>query len=82
MKNTILHLCAILPLHLPLMNPFPPDRAWLEKRITPVIILDKANHISNAILSDLKILFNFEMDFRDRVVILLAGLPQLTIPCV
>ena len=40
-----------------------------------IIILDEANHISNAILSDLKILFNFEMDSRDRAVILLAGLP-------
>jgi type II secretory pathway predicted ATPase ExeA len=52
-------------------------RLALEKRITPVIILDEANHISNAILSDLKLLFNFEMDSRDRAVILLAGLPQL-----
>ena len=53
------------------------SRLAIEKRITPVIILDEANHISNAILSDLKILFNFEMDSRDRAVILLAGLPQL-----
>ncbi len=52
-------------------------RLALEKRTTPVIILDEANHISNAILSDLKLLFNFEMDSRDRAVILLAGLPQL-----
>lgn len=52
-------------------------RLTLEKRITPVTILDEANHISNAILSDLKLLFNFEMDSRDRAVILLAGLPQL-----
>ena len=52
-------------------------RLALEKRITPVIILDEANHISNAILSDLKLLFNFEMDSRDRAVILLVGLPQL-----
>lgn len=52
-------------------------RLALEKRITPVIILDEANHISNAILSDLKLLFNFEMDSRDRAVVLLAGLPQL-----
>lgn len=49
----------------------------LEKRITPVIIMDEANYIGNAILNDLKILFNFEMDSRDRAVILLVGLPQL-----
>lgn len=48
----------------------------LEKRITPVII-NEANHMNEAVLSDLKILFNFEMDSRDRAVILLAGQPQL-----
>lgn len=53
------------------------NRLVLEKRITPVIIIDEANYISGSILNDLKILFNFEMDSRDRVVILLAGLPQL-----
>ncbi len=30
----------------------------------------------NAILNDLKILFNFEMDSRDRTAVLLAGLPK------
>ena len=49
----------------------------LEKRITPVIIINEANHMNEAVLSDLKILFNFEMDSRDRAVILLAGQPQL-----
>lgn len=53
------------------------NRYVLEKRITPVIILDEANHINSNILSDLKILFNFEMDSKDRVVLLLAGLPIL-----
>ncbi len=49
----------------------------IEKRITPVIILDEANHINSAVLNDLKILFNFEMDSKDRAVILLVGQPQL-----
>lgn len=53
------------------------SRLSLEKRKTPVIIIDEANYISNAILNDLKILFNFEMDSRDRAAVLLAGLPQL-----
>lgn len=53
------------------------NRLVLEKRQTPVIIMDEANYIGTAILNDLKILFNFEMDSRDRAVILLAGLPQL-----
>ena len=42
-----------------------------------MIIIDEANYVSNAVLNDLKILFNFEMDSRDRAVILLVGLPQL-----
>lgn len=52
-------------------------RLSLEKRKTPVILIDEANYISNAVLNDLKLLFNFEMDSRDRAVVLLAGLPQL-----
>ncbi len=53
------------------------NRYVLEKRITPVIIIDEANYINNGVLNDLKILFNFEFDSRDRAVILLVGLPQL-----
>lgn len=52
-------------------------RLSVEKKKTPVIIIDEANYINNAILNDLKILFSFEMDSRDRAAILLAGLPKL-----
>ena len=52
-------------------------RYVLEKKITPVIILDEANYLSNTILNDLKMIFNFEMDSRERAVVLLVGLPQL-----
>lgn len=52
-------------------------RLVLDKKKTPVIIIDEANYVSNAILNDLKILFNFEMDSRDRAVVLLVGLPQI-----
>ena len=34
-------------------------RLAIEKRKTPVIIIDEANYINNAVLNDLKILFNF-----------------------
>ena len=53
------------------------NRLSLEKRQTPVIIIDEANYVSTAILNDLKILFNFDMDSRDRAVVLLTGLPNL-----
>lgn len=52
-------------------------RLSIEKRKTPVIIIDEANYISSAILNDFKLLFNFEMDSRDRAVVLLSGLPAL-----
>lgn len=53
------------------------SRLCIEKRQTPVIIIDEANYIKTAVLNDLKMLFNFDMDSRDRAVILLAGLPIL-----
>lgn len=56
-------------------------RLALEKRKTPVIIIDEANYVSNAILNDLKILFNFEMDSKDRAAILLVGLRSSIPPC-
>ena len=49
----------------------------LKKRKIPVIIIDEANYINNAILYDLKIRFNFEMDSRYSAAILLAKIPQL-----
>ena len=53
------------------------NRLALDKRKTPLIIIDEANYIKNGVLNDLKILFNFEMDSKDRAVVLLVGLPQL-----
>ena len=53
------------------------NRLVIEKKITPIIIIDEANYLKNSTLNDLKILFNFEMDSSDKAVVLLAGLPQL-----
>lgn len=53
------------------------NRYYIEKRITPIIIIDEANYISNGILNDFKMLFNFDMDSKDRAVVLLVGLPGL-----
>ena len=49
------------------------SRYSIEKRITPVIIIDEANYINNAVLNEFKMLFNFEMDSRDRAVVLLRS---------
>ena len=40
-------------------------------------IRNYVKQINNAVLNDLKMLFNFEMDSRDRAIVLLVGLPQL-----
>lgn len=54
-------------------------RYALEKRITPVVIIDEADMLSHKVLSDLQIMFNFEMDSRDLAVVLLIGQPRLNI---
>lgn len=53
------------------------NRLSIEKHITPVFILDEAQQLSAPALGELKSLFNFEMDSKDRAIILLVGLPQL-----
>lgn len=53
------------------------NRLAIEKRITPVFIIDEANYLNTAVLNDLKLLFNFEMDSRNRAAVLLTGQPQL-----
>ena len=53
------------------------SRLTHDKKITPIIILDEANSIKSATLNDLKILFNFDMDSKDKAVVILVGLPLL-----
>ena len=48
-----------------------------QKKILPIIILDEANYLSNQILNDLKMLLNFEMDSKNKAVLLLCGLKNL-----
>ncbi len=54
-------------------------RHALEKRVTPVVIIDEADMLSHKVLSDLQIMFNFEMDSRDLAVVLLVGQPRLNV---
>ena len=48
-----------------------------DKRIVPVIILDEAQYLRTDILSDLKLILNFEMDSKAYVILILMGLPVL-----
>lgn len=52
-------------------------RYAIEKRVTPVIVIDEADMLSHKVLSDLQIMFNFEMDSRDPAIVLLVGQPRL-----
>ncbi len=54
-------------------------RLTTEKKVTPVIIIDEADKLTHKVLSDLQMLFNFEMDSRDLAVVLLVGQPALNI---
>lgn len=44
-----------------------------DQRITPVIIIDEAQCLSNKILDDLRIIFNFSMDSENPYILILAG---------
>lgn len=48
-------------------------RLYIEKRITTVIIIDEANHLSTQILNDIKMLINFDMDSKDCMIMLFVG---------
>lgn len=47
-----------------------------SKHITPIIVIDEAQFLKNAILDDLRIIFNFGMDTKDYAVIILCGQTQ------
>jgi len=53
------------------------SRLFMEKKQTPIIIIDEADHLISGILFDLKMLFNFEMDSRDRAIILFVAPSQI-----
>jgi len=48
-----------------------------EKAVTPVVILDEAQHLSDAFLADLSGFLNFAFDSRDLLTLWLVGLSPL-----
>lgn len=44
-----------------------------QKNLCPLIIIDEAQFIHNAILNDLRLIFNFQMDSKNYAMVLLAG---------
>lgn len=53
------------------------ERMAVERKITPVIILDEMHMAKDAFLQDIALLFNFQMDASNPFILILAGLPHL-----
>jgi len=51
---------------------------YSEKKVTPLIVLDELQFASTQFLSDLHLLFNFSMDSENPVILVLCGLPALS----
>ena len=51
--------------------------SYHDQRVTPFIIIDEAQCLSNKVLDDLRILFNFSMDSENPFVLVLAGQTSL-----
>lgn len=50
---------------------------YYEQRITPVIMLDEVQMLSNSILEDIRLLFSFNMDSENPFILILSGQTQL-----
>ena len=50
---------------------------YCKQKTTLVVLIDEAQYLGRAILADLKLLMNFEMDSRNYAVLVLAGQPTL-----
>ena len=48
-----------------------------DKKINIIIVLDEAQYLKPAILNDLKILLNFELDSKNYISLILVGQPVL-----
>jgi MSHA biogenesis protein MshM len=48
-----------------------------ERGVAPVVVLDEAQHLSDAFLTDLASFLNFTFDSRDLMTLWLVGLPPL-----
>lgn len=53
------------------------ERMNSEQRKTPVFLFDEASQIRGSIIEDLKMLFNFEMDSKDKAIVVLIGQHKL-----
>lgn len=50
---------------------------YFDQRITPVIMLDEIHMASNAVLEDLRLIFNFNIDSSNPFILILSGQPLI-----
>lgn len=50
---------------------------YYDQKITPVIMLDEIQLVSNSILEDIRLLFSFKMDSQNPFILILSGQPQI-----
>jgi len=50
---------------------------YYDQKITPVIMLDEIQMLSNSILEDLRLLFNFKLDSENPFILILSGQPLI-----
>jgi len=50
---------------------------YYNQKITPVIMLDEVQMLSNSILEELRLLFNFKMDSENPFILILSGQSQI-----
>ncbi|WOV83270.1 AAA family ATPase [Sporosarcina jeotgali] len=53
------------------------ERMAVERKMTPVFILDEMHMAKDAFLQDIALLFNFQMDSKTPFILILSGLPHL-----
>lgn len=51
--------------------------SYSSKNITPVIIIDEVQFLSNSILDDFRLILNFDMDSKNPCIVIFSGQPKL-----
>ena len=52
-------------------------KLYKDQKVVTVILVDEAQYLGKAVLADLKLLMNFDMDCRDYAILVLSGQPVL-----
>jgi len=52
---------------------------YSSKNITPVILIDEVQFLSNSILDDFRLILNFDMDSKNPCIVVFCGQPKLVL---